>query len=134
MTKSVRPPRIRRVVVLTGLDDSATALMALKRGAQDYIAKGDFDHRVLGRSIRYAIERQKLLNKLKDALDHVKTLSGLLPICSNCHKIRDDQGYWERVESYISKRSEATFTHSICPDCVRKLYPDYADRLLSEKE
>jgi hypothetical protein len=56
----------------------------------------------------------------------VKSLSGLLPICASCKKIRDDKGYWSQVESYIQKHSDATFTHGICPDCVKKLYPDLA--------
>ena len=61
---------------------------------------------------------------LETALAEVKKLSGLLPICANCKKVRDDQGYWRQIESYISKHSEATFSHGICPDCVKKLYPD----------
>ena len=52
-------------------------------------------------------------------------MSGLLPICSSCKKIRDDKGYWNQIEEYIEKRSGAEFTHSICPECARKLYPDY---------
>lgn len=64
-------------------------------------------------------------DKLQDALDKVKTLSGMLPICSNCKKIRDDKGYWNQIESYIAKHSEADFTHSICPECAKKLYPDF---------
>jgi hypothetical protein len=63
--------------------------------------------------------------RLKEALAEVKTLSGLIPICSSCKKIRDDKGFWEQIESYISAHSDATFSHGICPDCARKLYPDY---------
>ncbi|MBF0508980.1 MAG: response regulator [Deltaproteobacteria bacterium] len=55
----------------------------------------------------------------------VKKLSGLLPICASCKKIRDDQGYWQRIEKYIQEHSEALFTHGVCPDCVKKLYPEY---------
>ena len=62
--------------------------------------------------------------KLNDALDHVKQLGGLLPICAECKNIRDDKGYWKQIESYISEHSEAEFSHSICPDCASKLYPD----------
>jgi len=61
---------------------------------------------------------------LEDALASVKTLSGLLPICASCKRIRDDNGYWNQIESYISEHSEADFSHSLCPDCARKLYPD----------
>ncbi len=71
-------------------------------------------------------ERDKLIHDLQEALASVKSLSGLLPICANCKKIRDDKGYWSQVENYISQHSEATFTHGICPDCIKKLYPDLA--------
>ncbi len=63
--------------------------------------------------------------ELHMALDEVKVLSGFLPICASCKQIRDDKGYWTQVESYISDRSEAEFTHSICPKCAKKLYSDY---------
>lgn len=70
-------------------------------------------------------EREKLISELKNALDQVKKLSGLLPICSICKKIRDDEGYWNQIESYIQEHSEARFSHSICRDCARKYYSDY---------
>jgi PAS domain S-box-containing protein len=70
-------------------------------------------------------EREKLITQLQDALADVKLLSGLVPICANCKKIRDDQGYWTQIESYIQDRSDAKFSHSICPDCAAKLYPNY---------
>jgi PAS domain S-box-containing protein len=68
-------------------------------------------------------EREKLIRELQEALVKVKTLSGLVPICASCKKIRDDKGYWNQIESYIEKHSTAEFTHSICPECARKLYP-----------
>jgi PAS domain S-box-containing protein len=70
-------------------------------------------------------ERLRLIDELKEALKRVKTLNGLLPICASCKKIRNDGGYWEQVETYIRTRSNAEFTHGICPDCVRRLYPEY---------
>jgi PAS domain S-box-containing protein len=70
-------------------------------------------------------ERLRLIDELTAALKHVKTLNGLLPICASCKKIRNDGGYWEQVETYIRSRSNAEFTHGICPDCVRSLYPEY---------
>lgn len=70
-------------------------------------------------------ERLRLIQELQEALKRVKTLNGLLPICASCKKIRNDGGYWEQVESYIRSRSNAEFTHGICPDCVRLLYPEY---------
>jgi len=69
-------------------------------------------------------EREHLISELKDALAKVKTLKGLLPICSSCKKIRDDKGYWNRIETYIESHSEADFTHGICPECMQKLYPE----------
>ncbi len=64
--------------------------------------------------------------ELEQALSKVKKLSGLLPICAVCKKIRDDKGYWQQVEVYIHERSEADFSHGVCPECARKLYPEYA--------
>jgi PAS domain S-box-containing protein len=72
-------------------------------------------------------EREKLIHELQDALGKIKTLSGLLPICSWCKKIRDDEGYWNQIETYIGDHSEAEFTHSICPECMKKHHPDFAD-------
>lgn len=69
-------------------------------------------------------EREKLISELQESLAQVKILKGLLPICSFCKNIRNDKGYWDRIESYIQKHSHATFTHSICPDCVKKHYPE----------
>jgi hypothetical protein len=77
---------------------------------------------------------QELIARLRDALAKVKTLSGMLPICSSCKKIRDDKGYWDQIEHYISNHSEAEFSHAICPDCARTLYPSYYDRLKGKQE
>ncbi len=71
------------------------------------------------------IELVKANEKLTKALAEVKTLSGLLPICASCKKIRDDSGYWEQIEEYVSERSNAQFSHGICPECMKKLYPEY---------
>jgi PAS domain S-box-containing protein len=70
-------------------------------------------------------ERESLISKLQDALDRIKTLRGIIPICASCKKIRDDQGYWNQIESYIKDHSEADFSHGICPDCAKRLYPDF---------
>jgi PAS domain S-box-containing protein len=68
-------------------------------------------------------ERERLILELREALAQVKTLSGLLPICASCKRIRDDEGYWNQIETYIQKHSEAEFSHGICPECAKKLYP-----------
>lgn len=65
--------------------------------------------------------------ELRQALENVKVLSGFLPICASCKKIRDDEGYWQRVEQYIGAHSEVVFSHGICPECAEKLYPDFID-------
>jgi PAS domain S-box-containing protein len=71
-------------------------------------------------------QRESLVAELREALSQVKTLSGLLPICASCKRIRDDQGTWQSVETFIRDRSDAEFTHGLCPDCIRKLYPQYS--------
>ncbi len=74
-------------------------------------------------------ERDKLIVELQEALAKVRHLSGLLPICASCKKIRNDEGFWEQVETYISEHSEALFSHAICPECGKKLYPEYYDNV-----
>ena len=69
-------------------------------------------------------EREKLIGELKAALANIKTLSGMLPICAYCKKIRDDKGYWEEVATYITKHSDTLFSHGICPDCAKKVYEE----------
>jgi hypothetical protein len=70
------------------------------------------------------LAREELISKLQDALDEIKILKGILPICSSCKKIRNDEGCWQHVEEYIMEHSAADFTHGICEDCVKKLYPE----------
>lgn len=77
-------------------------------------------------------ERVKLIEDLQNALDNIKTLKGLIPICSSCKNIRDDQGYWNELEVYISKHSDIEFSHSLCPDCMKKYYPEEYKRLLQK--
>jgi PAS domain S-box-containing protein len=73
-------------------------------------------------------ERERLIWELQDAPGRVKTLSGLLPICASCRRIRDQQGAWHNLEIYIRKHTEAEFSHGICPECQRNLYPEYSKR------
>lgn len=73
--------------------------------------------------VRTEKEKGVLIGKLHETLSKVKQLSGLLPICASCKNIRDDEGYWQQIEAYIREHSEVEFSHSICPDCVKKLYP-----------
>ena len=110
------------IIVLTGHDDDDLAIEAVQKGAQDYLVKGRVDGSLIGRSIRYAIERQKLLTQIENSKREINTLRGVLPICAGCKKIRDDQGYWTQIETYISERSDAEFSHGLCPDCALRLY------------
>ncbi len=77
---------------------------------------------------QYENERNALIEKLRKSLAEVKKLSGLLPICASCKKIRDDKGYWNQIEEYIRDRSEAEFSHGICPECSQKLYPEFQEQ------
>jgi len=131
-------------IMITGTGDELSAVEALKSGASDYIVK-DPDGRYLEllpviveqvieqRDIaeakrRAEEEKERLIVELQQALASVKTLSGLLPICASCKKIRNDDGYWTLVETYVSQHSDAEFSHGICPDCGKKLYGDlYVD-------
>ena len=135
--KGALPPTI----MVTGSGNEQTAVEAMKLGAGDYVVK-DVDlgylellpsvidkvmqqHRLAEEKRQAEEEKERLIVQLTAALAEVKQLSGLLPICANCKKIRDDDGFWLRVEAYISDHSEAEFTHGICPDCIAELYPEY---------
>jgi len=120
------------MIVLTALDDENTALGAVQSGAQDYLVKGQINTSQLIRSIRYAMERQKLMTELEKRLKEIKTLQGLLPMCAWCKNIRDDKGYWTNLEAYIRKHSDATFTHGICPKCMKKVVPEFYEEIREE--
>ncbi|MBU2551496.1 MAG: response regulator [Proteobacteria bacterium] len=118
------------IIFLTAYHDDETIGRAGETESYGYLIK-PLDTRELKASMTVALykakadqERQALLNKLQEALSEIKRLSGLLPICSGCKKIRDDQGEWLTLERYIQERSEARFSHSLCPDCARRLYPE----------
>ncbi len=74
------------------------------------------------------VEKEKLITKLQLALDQVKKLQGILPICSHCKKIRSDEGYWKQVEDYVGQHTGARFSHSICPDCMTENFSEYTDK------
>ncbi len=119
------------VILISGTytqsDEQAAGLEA---GADGYIAR-PIANRELAARVAAFVRILRLNRSLREknaeleaALAKVKLLSGLLPICAGCKKIRDDRGYWGQVESYLEKHSEATFTHGLCPDCTKKYFPD----------
>ena len=117
------------VIFLTVSKEAEAVVKGFTCGGVDYIAKPFRQEEVCARVRTHLYlralmkEKQKLIGELQEALAKVKTLSGLLPICSSCKKIRDDKGYWNQIETYIRERSEADFTHGICPKCAKMLYP-----------
>lgn len=124
------------IILLTGQGDRDVDIQAMKAGAADYIVKNRLDADVLDRTIRYSIERQRtamvkerLITELQNALAEIKTLNGMLPICSACKRIRDDSGYWNQLEKYLEEHSHAEMSHSICPTCAQQLYPAHAERM-----
>jgi sigma-B regulation protein RsbU (phosphoserine phosphatase) len=123
------------LILLTAKGRREDIVMGLQAGANDYVTK-PFDREELRARMQVGLRmielQQSLADRVKaleEALTRVKQLQGLLPICSYCKKIRDDQNYWQQVESYISEHSEAQFSHSICPDCYERLVKPELDQL-----
>jgi sigma-B regulation protein RsbU (phosphoserine phosphatase) len=135
VVRRVRAPRTDRppyIIMLTAKGSKADIIAGLEAGANDYLAKpfdlGELRARV--EAGRRMVEMQDALaskvEELRQALDQIKTLRGIVPICASCKKIRDDQGYWSQVEVYVRDHTEAQFSHGICPECMKKLYPEFA--------
>jgi DNA-binding NtrC family response regulator len=125
------------VIILTGLDNETGALEAVHRGAQEYLVKSQMNSRNLVRVIRYSIERNELLVRLEMSLKEIKTLRGLLPMCAWCKNVRDDKGYWRKVEEYITELTGTFLTHGICPDCYEKFRmqnPDFLNEKTAKDE
>jgi integral membrane sensor domain MASE1 len=118
-------------IAVTGLLLGA-ATTERRRSAEELQRIGlDLDIRVRERTADLQEElarRRRAQEELQNALHNVKTLSGLLPICASCKKIRDDGGYWTQVERYLTEHTQAQFSHGLCPDCFATLYPEYSDR------
>jgi len=126
------------VIVTTAHNDMEFFLEAIDIGIDQYVLKPIDRDRLfaaikksqevlsLERTIRFKdAEQKKMIKELQDAFQNIKTLQGLIPICASCKKIRDDKGYWNQIEAYISEHSSAEFSHGICPDCARRIYPEY---------
>ena len=122
------------IIILTALTEKERITQGLDAGADDYITK-PFDRTELLARVRAGeriIQLEKSLRQknkeLSEALAHVKQLKGILPICMHCKKIRNDENYWQQVEEYLHEHTEADFSHSICPECMEKYYPEYVER------
>lgn len=122
------------VIFLTSRTGPEDIVQGFAKGAVDYVSKPFNPPELLAR-VRTQLElkqkrdaEHRLLLELQQALAEVKQLSGLIPICAGCKKIRDDQGFWQQVEHYISVHSEATFSHGFCPDCVEQYFPGFSHR------
>lgn len=121
------------VIFISARDETFDKVKAFRVGGADYITKPFQLDEVMARvqthltNYRLQRERKQMIVDLEEALADVKTLSGLLPICAHCKKIRDDQGYWGQIEIYIQEHSNAQFSHGICPACRDQLYPELND-------
>ncbi len=125
------------VVFVTGSGSEQIAVEAMREGAYDYLIKDPDRYyltmlpstvdNVLKRK-QIEEEKEQLILDLQKALEEVKTLSGMLPICAKCKKVRDDKGYWQQIEKYIGEHSDAQFTHGLCPECARAIYPELFDK------
>lgn len=118
------------MIMLTSLDTDEDIVEGLEAGANDYITK-PFNANELRARIQVGkrvIDLQTALSdrvkELQETLDHVQTLQGILPVCMHCHKIRDDQEAWLRLEKYLMEHANVQFSHGICPDCMKKHYPE----------
>lgn len=137
--KDASGPRAYPVIVMTCYGNEAWAVEAMKLGALDYLVKSPETLSGMAGSARRVLrewqhiaarrkaeqEREQVIIELRQALEQVTALRGLLPICAYCKKIRKDDGYWEQIEAYISQHSQAEFSHSVCPNCAKKEYPRY---------
>ena len=118
------------LILLTSRDDEKSIVEGLEAGANDYLTKPYRNEELRARVGvgRRMVELQSSLTdkieELRRALEHIRTLRGIVPICASCKKIRDDEGYWNEVEAYLQAHSEAEFSHSLCPQCARSLYPE----------
>ena len=123
---------LKYLILLTAKGEKADIVRGLAAGANDYVTK-PFDKDELRarvevgvRIIQLQVRLADRISELQEALAHVNQLKGIIPICAQCKKIRDDQNYWQRVEKYIAKNVDAKFTHGLCPDCAEAVREEAA--------
>lgn len=121
------------LIIVSTKDEKVDVVAGLGAGANDYLTKpydaGELRARIeVGRQLIEArIALNEKVEELELALKEVRTLKGIVPICASCKNVRDDQGYWNRVETYLNEHTEAEFSHAVCPDCMKRLYPQFKD-------
>lgn len=115
------------VIFLTAVSEAMDAAKGFELGAVDFITK-PFNPPTVKARVATHLKLSATIRELQKALREIKTLNGLLPICASCKKIRDDKGYWNQIEQYINERTEARFTHGICPECAEKIYPAFTKK------
>ncbi len=135
------------IAASVGFSRTITKPLLRLAGAAEAFGRGELDQRVsissedevgelagvfnemIEKRKQTEVERERLIVDLQEALKKVKTLSGMLPLCSSCKKVRDDKGYWNQIDAYISEHSDAEISHGLCPDCMKKLYPDIWEKM-----
>ncbi len=149
------------IIILTGYNDSELITQSQKAGVVAYLKKPLDPDKIIGllsisiarfndiqelrrlnKSLEQEIERrqaieeknEQLIKRLNQSLKEINALTGLLPICARCKKVRNDQGYWQEVEQYIESHSTVEFSHGLCPSCTRKLYPDIYKEIKNDLE
>ncbi len=128
------------IIILTTRDSKEDIVAGLAVGANDYIGKPYHREELQARvsvgiyTLGLQAKLTAKIRELEEASAHIKTLQGIIPICSFCKKIRNDQNYWQQVDEYISSHSKAEFSHGICPDCLKEKYPDIAFKILQKLE
>jgi CheY-like chemotaxis protein len=126
------------IIFISALHETNDKVKAFSIGGVDYITKPFKSEEVLARVNTHLmlhhlqLQMEKKNAALQKALAEIKILRGLIPICASCKRIRNDEGYWEEIESYISDHSEAIFSHGCCPECIAKLYPEFLARKKKE--
>ena len=141
MMKKTNKGRYIPVIFISAIyKDDFYKIRGVKSGGIDFITKPIIDEILIGKvNIFLELYRQKqelqhIITELKEALGNVQQLQGLIPICSSCKKIREDKGYWSSVEDYISRNSKVMFSHTVCDDCMKKLYPETFKRILKKRK